>query len=164
MSERKSQVRQQPSTDMYLGTARRLLVVDDDPGDVAMIQDALGMGKRRRDIDVAGDGQEALDFLRLSAPVAGRRPDLVLLDLNMPRVDGRELLKALKESEDLRGIPVVVFTTSSSPDDINESYLRYANAYVTKPVDLDGFMNAVQRIDEFFTLIATTPPGRPLPL
>jgi CheY-like chemotaxis protein len=144
--------------------AVRILIVDDDPGDVLMIEEALTLGRPERIINVAGDGQQALDFLRSSASVTGGLPDLILLDLNMPRLDGRQFLQAVKSSESLRAIPVVVFTTSSSPVDVNQSYARYANAYVTKPVDLDGFTDAVHRIDEFYTEIATTPGGRALPL
>jgi CheY-like chemotaxis protein len=155
MSETHAQLRQ---------LARRVLVVDDDPGDVLLIEEALTSGGRRRAVDVAGDGQEALDFLRLAAPSSDSRPDLILLDLNMPCLDGREFLQVAKESVDLRTIPVVVFTISSSPVDILESYTHHANAFVTKPVDLDGFSDAVRRIDEFYTQIAAAPPGRPLPI
>jgi len=144
--------------------AHRFLIVDDDPGDILMIEEALANSREGRTLDVAGDGQEALDFLRLSARKTGGLPDLILLDLNMPRLDGREFLQVVKGTEQLRAIPVVVFTTSSSPTDVRESYERYASAYVTKPVDLDGFTAAVRRIDEFYTQIVTTPLGRPLSL
>lgn len=141
----------------------RILVVEDDAGDVLMIREAFEATGRPRHLEVAGDGQEALDFLRITvADDPTRRPDVIILDLNMPRVDGHATLAALKGDEGLREIPVVVFTTSRLHEDVRGSYARHANAFVTKPVDLDGFTRAIGRIDEFFTEIAALPTSRPV--
>lgn len=124
---------------MSVRDAFTILLVDDDPGDVAMISEALQDLPGQRDIHVVGDGVEALEFLRHNGPhEQAPRPDMVVLDLNMPRMDGRQVLAEVKTDAVLRAIPVVVFTTSASQDDINASYDRHANAYVTKPVDLDN--------------------------
>ena len=136
----------------------RILVVDDDPGDVLMIEEALAGSDVEKVIDVVGDGQEAMDFLRR----AGRhteapRPDMILLDLNMPRKDGRQVLSEVKGDEDLRTIPIVVLTTSNADTDILGSYHLQANAYVTKPIDLDDFNRVVQRVDQFFGRIVVLP-------
>lgn len=113
---------------------------------------------RNREVHVVGDGQEAWEFLQREASQAGGvRPDVILLDLNMPRMDGRELLTLLKGDERLRSIPTVVFTTSSAEEDIVASYDRHANAFVTKPADLDGFFVAIERIDAFFTQVSALP-------
>jgi CheY-like chemotaxis protein len=136
----------------------RILIVEDDAGDVLMIREALASTGRPRTIDVAGDGQEALEFLRVHvARNPARRPDVILLDLNMPRLNGHETLRALKNDTEWREIPVIVFTTSRAEADIRLSYANHANAYVPKPVDLTGFDDAVNRIDEFFTQTATLP-------
>jgi CheY-like chemotaxis protein len=143
----------------------RILVVEDDEGDVLMIREAFEGTGRPRALEVAGDGQEALDFLRIVVEGdPSRRPDVILLDLNMPRVDGHQTLAELKGDESLREIPVVVFTTSRQQSDVRAIYARHANAYVTKPVDLVGFTQAIERIDEFFTEIAALPSGRPVQL
>jgi CheY-like chemotaxis protein len=136
----------------------RILVVDDDPGDVLMIEEALGYSDVDKAIDVVSDGQEAMEFLRQQGRhTTASRPDVILLDLNMPRMDGRQVLSAVKGDEDLRTIPVVVLTTSNADADILGSYTLQANAYVTKPIDLDDFNNAVRRIDQFFGRIAVLP-------
>ena len=136
----------------------RVLVVDDDPGDVLMIEEALEGSAVHKAIDVVSDGQEAMEFLRREGRHANaRRPDMILLDLNMPRMDGRQVLGAVKGDEDLRTIPIVVLTTSNADTDIVGSYTLQANAYVTKPIDLDDFNDAVRRIDEFFCRIVVLP-------
>jgi CheY-like chemotaxis protein len=135
-----------------------VLVVEDDPGDVLMIKEALESLSAPRRIHVVNDGREAWDCLRRQGIYADvPRPDLILLDLNMPRMDGRELLALIKTDEGLRTIPVVVFTTSAAEDDVTAAYARHANAYVTKPVDLEGFSEAVARIDDFFAGVASRP-------
>ncbi|KWV30622.1 MULTISPECIES: response regulator [Micromonospora] len=136
----------------------RILVVDDDPGDVLMIEEALADSEIAKVIDVVGDGQEAMEFLRREGRhVDARRPDVILLDLNMPRMDGRQVLGEVKRDEDLRTIPIVVLTTSNADTDIVGSYSLQANAYVTKPIDLDDFNDVVRRIDEFFGRVVVLP-------
>lgn len=143
-----------------MGTADRvrILVVDDDPADVLMIEEALEQSGVQKTIDVVGDGQEALEFLHRSGRhTAAVRPDMILLDLNMPRMDGRQVLSQVKADPDLRTIPIVVLTTSNADTDILSSYKLQANAYVTKPIDLDEFNRVVRHIDEFFGRIVVLP-------
>ncbi|HEY0697003.1 MAG TPA: response regulator [Micromonospora sp.] len=136
----------------------RILVVDDDPGDVLMIEEALEDSDIEKSIDVVSDGQEAMEFLRQEGRHEGAtRPDMILLDLNMPRMDGRQVLSEVKGDDDLRTIPIVVLTTSNADTDILGSYTLQANAYVTKPIDLDDFNDVVRRIDEFFGRIVVLP-------
>ncbi|MGC5019998.1 response regulator [Micromonospora sp. DT47] len=136
----------------------RILVVDDDPGDVLMIEEALEDSEIDKVIDVVSDGQEAMEFLRRQGRhTEARRPDMILLDLNMPRMDGRQVLGEVKQDEDLRAIPIVVLTTSNADTDIVGSYTLQANAYVTKPIDLDDFNDVVRRIDEFFGRVVVLP-------
>ncbi|PWU45805.1 response regulator [Micromonospora globispora] len=136
----------------------RILVVDDDPGDVLMIEEALEDSDVEKVIDVVNDGQEAMEFLRREGRhTEARRPDVILLDLNMPRMDGRQVLGEVKQDEDLRTIPIVVLTTSNADTDIVGSYTLQANAYVTKPIDLDDFNDVVRRIDEFFGRVVVLP-------
>jgi two-component system response regulator len=130
-----------------------VLLVEDDPGDVVLIQEAFEHNKVRNDLHVVGDGVEALDFLRDDNP----RPDLILLDLNLPRKDGREVLAEVKADPELRRIPVVVLTTSKAEEDVLRSYDLHANAYVTKPVDFERFIEVVRQIDEFFVSIVKLP-------
>lgn len=132
-----------------------LLLVEDDPADALLIEDALVERSMARDIFHVTDGVAALEHLR--DPAKGR-PDLIVLDLNMPRMNGRELLAVLKGDSDLVSIPVVVLTTSAAPDDIEDAYRQHANAYVTKPMNLDEFMRSVQDIDSFFLDTAATAP------
>jgi CheY-like chemotaxis protein len=136
----------------------RILVVDDDPGDVLMIEEALADSDVEKVIDVVSDGQEAMEFLRREGRhTDARRPDVILLDLNMPRMDGRQVLGEVKSDDDLRTIPIVVLTTSNADTDIVGSYTLQANAYVTKPIDLDDFNDVVRRIDEFFGRVVVLP-------
>lgn len=136
-----------------------VLLAEDDLGDVLMITEALERTGGPRDVRVVGDGQEALDFLRRSGAYTGvPRPDLILLDLNMPRLDGRQALEVIKTDADLKVIPIVVFTTSAAEADINSSYDRHANAYVTKPLELDALDAVVQQIDRFYITVCRVPP------
>jgi CheY-like chemotaxis protein len=155
---------------MYLGytlatTARSIsvLLVDDDPGDVLMIEEALESIDAPREVFVANDGEEAVAFLRQKGRYAkAPRPDVVLLDLNMPRMDGRQVLAEVKADAHLRSIPIVILTTSQAPADILSSYSLHANAYVTKPMNLDDLTEVVHKIDYFFARIAALPSQRPL--
>lgn len=138
-----------------------ILLVEDSPGDVRLTKEALSDAKIANDINVASDGVEALEFLRKEgAHSDAPRPDLILLDLNMPRMDGRELLGIIKSDADLRNIPVVVLTTSQSETDILESYDLRANCYISKPVDLDQFLVVVNSIQEFWLSIVKLPTNR----
>ncbi|WP_326656118.1 response regulator [Streptomyces sp. NBC_00385] len=135
-----------------------VLLVEDDPGDELMTREAFEDNKIRNTLHVVRDGQEALDFLyRRGAYGDAPRPDLILLDLNLPKYDGRQVLEQIKQDPELSLIPVVVLTTSSAEEDILRSYKLHANAYVTKPVDLDQFIAAVRQIDEFFVTVVRLP-------
>jgi chemotaxis family two-component system response regulator Rcp1 len=136
-----------------------VLLVEDDPGDVVLARQALRAGRLDTDLEVVGDGVEALSYLRREDNYGDAgRPDLILLDLNLPRMSGLELLAELKSDTQLRRIPVVVLSTSVAADDITRSYDLHANVYVPKPVDFDAFAEVVRRIDEFFTTVVTLPP------
>ena len=136
-----------------------VLLVEDDPGDVLLIEEAFADNKVRNRLHVVSDGVEALAFLRREGDHANApQPDLVLLDLNLPRKDGREVLAEVKGDEALRHIPVVVLTTSKAEEDVLRSYKLHANAYVTKPVDFDRFIDVVRQIDEFFVTVVKLPP------
>ena len=133
-----------------------VLLVEDDPGDELITREVLEDNKAI--LHVAHDGQEGLDFLYRRAEFAqAPRPGLILLDLNLPKYDGRQLLERIKSDPDLYHIPVIVLTTSSAQEDILRSYKLHANAYVTKPVDVDKFMSAVRQIDEFFLRVVRLP-------
>ncbi|MFG2989501.1 response regulator [Streptomyces sp. NPDC048257] len=131
-----------------------VLLVEDDMADAMLIEEALSERGARNLVQVT-DGLAALEHLRAPGSI---RPDLIVLDLNMPRMNGRDLLQVLKTDEALQTIPVVVLTTSSAPEDIVGAYSSHANAYVTKPVNLDEFEKAVQSIDAFYLDIAARPP------
>ncbi|MDX1880856.1 response regulator [Mycobacterium sp. SMC-18] len=135
-----------------------ILLVEDDPGDELITREAFADNKIKNTLHVTRDGQEGLDFLyKRGVHADAPTPDLILLDLNLPKYDGRQLLEAIKSDADLCHIPVVVLTTSSAEEDILRSYKLHANAYVTKPVDLDQFMKAVREIDEFFVQVVRLP-------
>jgi CheY-like chemotaxis protein len=135
-----------------------ILLVEDDPGDVLLIREAFEDNKVHNRLHVVPDGVEALTFLRQEGEHADApRPDLVLLDLNLPRKDGREVLAEVKGDESLQHIPVVVLTTSKAEEDVLRSYKLHANAYVTKPVDFDRFIEVVRQIDEFFVTVVKLP-------
>jgi CheY-like chemotaxis protein len=139
---------------MSEGEPIEILLVEDNAADVRLTQEALQEGKVRNNLTVARDGVEALEIL--SRPNAVR-PDLILLDLNLPRKDGREVLATLKADPTLKHIPVVVLTTSSAEVDILKSYQLHANCYITKPVDLEQFVNVVRSIDEFWLTVVKLP-------
>ncbi|MDH6218941.1 response regulator [Streptomyces pseudovenezuelae] len=135
-----------------------VLLVEDDPGDELMTREAFEDNKIGNTLHVVRDGEEALDFLyqrgdHTNAP----RPGLILLDLNLPKYDGRQVLEEIKSDPDLAHIPVVILTTSAAEEDILRSYKLHANAYVTKPVDLDQFIAAVRQIDDFFVQVVRLP-------
>ena len=135
-----------------------VLLVEDDRGDVLLIEEAFADNKVRNRLHRVADGVEALRFLRREGEHVGApRPDIVLLDLNLPRKDGREVLAEVKADEALRQIPVVVLTTSKAEEDVLRSYRLHANAYVTKPVDFERFMEVVRRTDDFFANVAQLP-------
>jgi CheY-like chemotaxis protein len=135
-----------------------VLLVEDDPGDVLLTREAFEDHKVRNSLHVVNNGVEAMAFLRREGEYAAApTPDLILLDLNLPRMDGREVLAAIKADEVLRRIPVVVLTTSEAEEDVLRSYHLHANAYVTKPVDFDRFIDVVRRIDEFFVSVVKLP-------
>ena len=135
-----------------------VLLVEDDPGDVFLIREAFAH-KVHNALHVVSDGVAALDFLRRrGAYPEAPRPDLILLDLNLPLRDGREILAEIKADEDLRTIPIVVLTTSEADEDIARSYDLGANAYVTKPVDFDRFIEVVRKIDDFFVTVVKRSP------
>lgn len=135
-----------------------VLLVEDDPGDELMTREAFEDNKIGNTLHVVRDGEEALDFLyRRGEHAAAPRPDLILLDLNLPKYDGRQVLERIKSDPDLTHIPVVVLTTSAAEEDILRSYKLHANAYVTKPVDLDQFIAAVRQIDDFFVQVVRLP-------
>jgi CheY-like chemotaxis protein len=135
-----------------------VLLVEDDPGDVLMTKEAFEHHKIRNPLHVVADGAEAIRFLRREGEYADApRPGLVLLDLNLPRKNGREVLAEVKSDPDLRSIPVVVLTTSAAEEDILRSYDLHANAYVTKPVDFSRFMDVIRQIDDFFVSVVKLP-------
>ena len=140
----------------------QILVVDDDDADALMIEEALaGAAEMQSRVERVADGREALDYLRREGRYAdASRPDLILLDLNMPRMDGRETLAAIKTDEQLKAIPVVILTTSGAAPDIAASYEQRANAYVTKPFGLDDFEATVRQIDRFYREIASLPDAK----
>ncbi|MEE6280259.1 response regulator [Georgenia sunbinii] len=141
-----------------MSTMIEVLLVEDDPGDVLMTQEAFADYKVANHLTVMTDGESAMAYIRREGEHADApRPDLVLLDLNLPRMDGREVLAALKADPDLRSIPVVVLTTSEAEEDIMRSYDLHANAYVTKPVDFDRFISVVRKIDDFFVSVVRLP-------
>jgi CheY-like chemotaxis protein len=138
-----------------------ILLVEDNPGDVRLTREALREGKVYNNLHWAKDGVEALEFLRQegkhsSAP----RPDIILLDLNLPKKDGREVLESIKNDDRFKQIPVVILTTSEAEEDVLRSYELHANCYITKPVDLDKFIVVVQSIDRFWLTVVTLPPAK----
>lgn len=135
-----------------------VLLVEDDPGDVLIAQEALLAGHVDSRLDVVSDGVEAIAYLRNEDGYAdAARPDLILLDLNLPRKSGHEVLAEVKADPALRSIPVVVLTTSGLVEDVSRCYDHYANVYVTKPVDFDQFAQVVKQIDDFFLTVAELP-------
>ncbi len=147
---------------MTVGEGRpiHILLVEDNAGDVRLTREALKEGKVGNSLTVAPDGVEALAILRREGRYAGEaRPDLILLDLNLPKKDGREVLAEIKDNPALKRIPVVVLTTSKAEEDILRTYDLHANCYITKPVDFDKFVSVVRSIDDFWLSVVRLPPG-----
>jgi two-component system, chemotaxis family, response regulator Rcp1 len=136
-----------------------ILLVEDNPGDVRLTQEALREGKVRNHLHVAADGVEAMSFLRREGQHAhAPQPDLILLDLNLPKKSGREVLADIKEDPELRRIPVVILTVSKAEEDVLKSYNLHANCYITKPVNLDQFLEVVKSIEDFWLTVVMLPP------
>jgi two-component system, chemotaxis family, response regulator Rcp1 len=143
------------------GEPVEILLVEDNPGDVRLTKEALREGKVYNNLHWAKDGVEALEFLRREGKHAkAPRPDIILLDLNLPKKDGREVLEIIKSDDALKHIPVVVLTTSKAEEDVVKSYALHANCYVTKPVDLEKFIVVVKSIDRFWLTVVTLPPSK----
>ena len=135
-----------------------ILLVEDNEGDVGLIEEVFEEAKIRNNIHVAEDGEEAVLYLRGEGKFSGSpRPDIILLDLNLPKNDGREVLKEIKEDDNLKNIPVVILTTSNAEKDILRAYDLHANAYITKPLDFDQFIRAVGSIENFWLEIVNLP-------
>ena len=136
-----------------------ILLVEDNPGDVRLTEEALKEGKVSNRLSVVPDGVEAIEYLRKRGDYASAAtPDLVLLDLNLPRMDGREVLNEIKSDDDLKRIPVVVLTSSKAEEDILKVYNLHANCYITKPMDLNQFIKVVKSIEDFWFTIVKLPP------
>ncbi len=136
-----------------------ILMVEDNPGDVRLTVEALKEGKIRNNFNTVADGAEALAYLRRQGPYAEKcRPDLILLDLNLPKKSGPEVLAEIKEDPDLRRIPVVILTVSKAEQDILKTYNLHANCYITKPVELDQFLEVVKSIENFWLTVVMLPP------
>jgi CheY-like chemotaxis protein len=144
------------------GKPVEILLVEDNPGDVRLAQEVLRDARMRNHISAVKDGVEALAFLRHTGTYVGApRPDLILLDLNLPRKDGREVLADIKADQDLRRIPVIILTTSQDERDVLGAYESYANCYIVKPVDLEQFIAVVESIQQFWFQIVHLPPKGP---
>lgn len=141
-----------------LGRPADFLLVEDNPGDVRLTQEALKSHKVQNNLHVVTDGEEAMAFLRMQGKYANApRPDIILLDLNLPRKDGREVLAEIKSDNNLKAIPVVIITSSEAEQDVVKSYNLNANCYITKPVNLDQFIKVVQSINDFWLTIVKLP-------
>jgi CheY-like chemotaxis protein len=142
------------------GVPIEILLVEDNPGDADLAREALENSKIRNTLSVVGDGEEALAFLHRSGKYAAApRPDLILLDLNLPRKSGREVLAEIKSDDYFKRIPVVVLTVSKDEEDIMESYNLHANCFITKPIDLHQFLRVVRAIEDFWLTIVKLPPN-----
>ena len=136
-----------------------ILLVEDNPGDVRLAEEALKDSKIKNNLYVANDGEQAIDFLRQVGEYAGKpKPDIILLDLNLPKKDGREVLAEIKNDDNLKVIPVVVITSSQAEEDILKSYHLHANCYIKKPLDMDQFEKIVKTIQDFWFTIVKLPP------
>lgn len=139
-----------------------ILLVEDSPGDVRLTREAFKDARVLVNLQVAGDGEEAMAFLKREGKYSSKpRPDIILLDLNLPKKDGRAVLAEIKEDPNLQTIPVVILTMSASEEDVLKSYSLHANCYITKPVDLDGFLKVVKSIDGFWLSVVRLPTGIP---
>jgi two-component system, chemotaxis family, response regulator Rcp1 len=149
-----------PKSSKSSGHPIAILLVEDNPGDVRLTIEALKEGKVHNELHVAANGVEALEFLRRQGQFAkAPRPGLILLDLNLPKKDGREVLAEIKSDEDLKRIPIVILTTSSAEKDVLKSYNLHANCYITKPVDLQQFIGVIRAIEGFWLTIVRLPNG-----
>jgi two-component system, chemotaxis family, response regulator Rcp1 len=136
----------------------RILLVEDNPADVGLVEEAFHDGRLQYDLDVATDGVAALEYLKNGKkPGSGKKPDLILLDLNLPKKDGREVLAEIKEDATLREIPVIVLTTSDDERDVHRAYGLHANCYLTKPVDFDDFIRKIRSIEDFWLTFVRLP-------
>jgi len=141
-----------------IGKQIKILLVEDNEGDIGLIEEVFEEAKIRNILHVAKDGEEAMLFLRGEERFSGSpRPDIILLDLNLPKKDGREVLKEIKEGEDLKNIPVVILTTSGAEKDVLKAYDLHANAYITKPLDFNQFMKVIESIENFWLEIVKLP-------
>jgi two-component system, chemotaxis family, response regulator Rcp1 len=151
-----------PVSDRHFVKPIEILLVEDNPGDVDLARVALGDCKLHNNLEVVDDGEKAMAFLRGQSPYVGApRPDLILLDLNLPRKDGREVLAEVKADDDLKRIPVVILTSSQAEEDVLKSYDLHANCFITKPIGLDQFLHVVRSIQEFWLSIVVLPPKGP---
>jgi chemotaxis family two-component system response regulator Rcp1 len=140
------------------GKPVEVLLVEDNPGDVRLTREAFRDSRVPTNMHVATDGVEAMDFVKRRGKFSvAPRPDIILLDLNLPRKDGREVLEELKKDDDLKSIPVVILTTSRSQEDIERTYRSHANCYITKPVDLDQFLRVMRTIEDFWLTLVKLP-------
>jgi CheY-like chemotaxis protein len=147
------------STENPLGKMVEILLIEDNPGDIRLVKEVFKYAKLNNNLQVALDGEEAMRMLRQEGEYfKAPRPDLILLDLNLPKKNGREVLREIKEDESLKCIPVVILTTSNAEEDLIETYKRDANCYITKPVDLDEFIKVVKSIQNFWLEIVKLPP------
>ncbi len=138
-----------------------ILLVEDNPADVRLTQEVLKEGKINNKLNVVYDGEEAIQYLHKEGPFADAElPDIILLDLNLPKIDGREVLEHIKKDDNLKRIPVIVLTTSDAQADILKMYENHANCYITKPVDFDEFISVVKSIEEFWLNIVKLPPKK----
>jgi CheY-like chemotaxis protein len=136
-----------------------ILLVEDNPGDADLAREALDSSKMNNNLQVVDDGEKAMAFLRREGPYADApRPDLILLDLNLPKKDGRQVLAEIKSDDGLKRIPVVILTTSRAEEDVIKSYNLHANCYITKPIDLNQFLHVVRSIEDFWLSIVVLPP------
>ena len=140
------------------GRPINILLVEDNPGDIRLTEEAFREGKIRNKLFVVEDGMEAISFLKCEGKYSSApRPDLILLDLNMPKMDGRQVLSEIKSDENLKRIPVVILTTSKAEEDILKTYDHHANCYITKPVDMEQFIHVVHYIEDFWFTIVRLP-------
>jgi len=141
-----------------MGKVAEILLVEDNPGDARLTVEAFADGRVKNNLNVVSDGVEAMRYLRNEGEFAGKpKPDIILLDLNLPRKDGREVLAEVKADKDLRKIPIVILTTSRAEEDILRTYDLHANCYITKPVELDSFINVVRTIEDFWLTLVRLP-------
>jgi CheY-like chemotaxis protein len=142
-----------------MGRPIEILLVEDNPGDIRLTIEALKEGKVTNNLQIAKDGEEAMDLLRKKGKFAdARRPDLILLDLNLPKKDGREVLEEIKSDDELKSIPVVVLTMSKAEEDILKTYRHHANCYITKPLDMNQFMMVMKQTESFWLTVVKLPP------